>query len=303
MKNLRVPLKILTEASGGLTSGYIIKAIQDAGHLAIASDIDTRCFARFLADGFVAMPQSQEQFLWDKIELELKKNKIDVIIPSLDETLLQWAERKQYFSDAGFYVVLSEPDTISICQDKWKTFLFFKENNIPTPETSLNQVFPLIKPRHGRGSSGIQRTLTPVDMDGMISQEIINGVEYTVDVFCDINSEPIYIVPRRRLKICEGKSVNSIVEEHDEITRIVRRICSILPFLGPINLQCFDSPDVGVKFIEINPRIAGGMALGFAATENWVNLIIESFILGKKPSPQPVKFGLEMRRYYAEVFF
>ena len=68
---------------------------------------------------------------------------------------------------------------------------------------------------------------------------------------------------------------------HPQIIKWVKRICKQIPF-GPINIQCFICKDGSVKFVEINPRIAGGMALGFAATENWINLIVDHFIFGKK---------------------
>ena len=36
-----------------------------------------------------------------------------------------------------------------------------------------------------------------------------------------------------------------------------------------------------ILFIEVNPRIGGGMALGFAATENWFDLWFNKIIKGK----------------------
>jgi carbamoyl-phosphate synthase large subunit len=44
------------------------------------------------------------------------------------------------------------------------------------------------------------------------------------------------------------------------------------------------------------------MALGFAATENWIDLIVRNLIHRELLTPRPVRVGLEMRRYYAEVF-
>ena len=42
-------------------------------------------------------------------------------------------------------------------------------------------------------------------MVGLISQEFCEGQEFTVDVFL-INNEPVYIIPRRRLRVVNGKS-------------------------------------------------------------------------------------------------
>jgi carbamoyl-phosphate synthase large subunit len=295
--------RILTEASGSLTSGYLIKSIQQAGHLCVASDIDAHCFGRELADDFVLMPRADAPDLWTVIERVLIESHIDIVIPSLDETLLGWSVRKQRLRDiAGVDVVLSNPETIAICSDKWLTYEFFRDNGIPTAATSLEQEYALVKPRLGRGGAGVQVTREPVDMTGMISQELLQGVEYTIDVFCDRSSNPLYVVPRRRINVKDGKSTGGVVDTNEQIIRWAREICAKLPFVGPINLQCFLSPDGTIRFTEINPRIAGGMALGFAATENWISLIVSNLVQGTPITAKPVRSGLEMRRYYAEVF-
>lgn len=295
-------LRIMTEASGSMTSGYLIRAINEAGYWCVASDIDDDCFGRYLAADFVRMPFKDDPEIWQQINDILLDKQINIVIPSLDETLIGWAERTGPFREQGVHIILSPPESVAICQDKWKTFQFFRDQGVPTPETSLEQRFPLVKPRCGRGAAGVKICADPVDMTGMISQELLEGVEYTVDVFCDRNSVPVYIVPRRRLNVREGKSTAGIVEECPQISRWVEAICRKLPFRGPVNMQCFVLTDGTVKFVEINPRIAGGMALGFAATENWVPLIVDNLIEGRPITPKPVAYGMRMKRYYAEIF-
>lgn len=295
-------LKFLTEASGSLTSAYLLKALKEAGHMSFASDINAKSVGRFLADDFIKMPEKNDPNLWEKTVSILVDCEINVVIPSLDETLLGWAKRKMELVNRGIHVVISEEGTIQTFQDKWLTYQFFSENGIPTPASSLEQRYPLVKPINGRGSCGVMVTSDLVSMEGMISQELVKGEEYTVDVFCDRNSKPVYILPRKRLGVMNGKSTGGIVANHSEIIKWVNKICKIIPFLGPINMQCFVCSDNSVKFIEVNPRIAGGMALAFAATENWINLIVDNLIYSKEINPKPVQYGMEMKRYYAEVF-
>lgn len=294
--------RFLTEASGSLTAGYLIASIQAAGHVCVGSDIDDSCFGSALADDFAVMPRASDPSLWQVIENILIDKNIDIVIPSLDETLLGWAERKNHFSALGVEVILSDPTSVAICQDKWLTYQFFADNGIPTPLTSLSQQYPLVKPRLGRGGVGVRVTDKPTQMDGLVSQELLAGIEYTVDVFCDRDSKPIYVVPRRRVNVKDGKSTAGVVECHDGIANWVRTICERLPFVGPINIQCFVLTDGTIKFVEINPRIAGGMALGFAATENWIDLIVRNMLHGQSLFPKLIADGLEMRRYYAEIF-
>ena len=296
-------MRILTEASGSMISAYIIKAIQEAGHTALASDIHGDIAGRFLANGFIQMPRSKDPDLWEKTIALLVANKVDVVFPSLDETLLGWAERKdQLLKKHGVHVILSSPKTVQTFRDKWLTYKFFKRCRVPTPATSLKQVYPLVKPRLGRGSQGVAVPDGPVSMEGMISQQLLEGEEFTVDILCDSRSRPVYIVPRKRLQVTLGKSVAGIVVDHPEIARWVRVICRNAAFQGPINLQCFVGPSGRPFFTEVNPRLGGGMALSFAATENWIRLAIAHFVKGTKIAPKPIAYGLRMFRYYAEVF-
>lgn len=295
--------KVLLEASGSLASAYMIKAVKDADGLVVGSDV-IECAAKYMADDFILFPLSSHPELWKIMEAEILKRKINVVIPSFDETLLGWAERKERFFEKGISIIVSNKDSIAICQDKWKTYQFFKQIGIPTPETSIESKYTLIKPRLGRGGKGV--VITPTDknisMEGMISQEYISGQEYTIDIFCDINNKPIYIIPRKRLQVKDGKSINGITVMHPRIIELVKKICEVLPFIGPVNMQCFETKSGDILFIEINPRIAGGMALGFAASENWVSLIFKNLIEKKLMQPQTIKYGLKMYRYYDELF-
>jgi len=295
-------LKVMTEASGGLTSGYIIKAIRQAGFKAVASDIDDGIAGRYLADEFVRMPRFNEPNVWSIMLDLLDRASIDVVLPSFDETLLGWAERKKQLENKGKHVIISEPKTIEIFQDKWNTYNFFVKHGIPTPATSLEQRYSVIKPRMGRGGKGILFTAQPVSMDGMIAQEPVKGEEYTIDVLCDVQSNPVYIIPRKRWSVRDGKSTGGMVVYHREMIEWVEKICSYVPFIGPINVQCFLCSDGSIQFIEINPRLAGGMALGFAASDNWIAAIVNQVVYGNPIDRKPIQYGLKMFRYYDEIF-
>ncbi len=302
-------MRIFIEASGSLVSGYLIKAIKEVNHIVIGSDIDEFNHARYLCDDFVVVPKSNDPDLWKKMEEILLEKQVDIVIPSLDETLLEWAKRKEYFKELGINIVISDPEVIETFCDKWKAYLFFIKNDIPTPKTSLEPTFDLIKPRYGRGGKGIfkkdHRTMETIDMRNYISQEFITGKEYTVDVLFSKDGDPIYIVPRLRLDIRDGKSIKGLTVKNENIENVVHEVSKKIKFIGPINFQFIETDEKKLYLIEINPRIAGGMALGFAATENWIKLIVENIVLGKeirKENLKPIIYGLRMFRYYDEVF-
>lgn len=295
-------MRILTEASGSLVSAYLISAIKESGHTAVASDVNKENHAICLADEFVVFPYSNNPKLWEIIEEELIKFNIDMVIPSFDETLLGWAKRKEYFKQKGIHILISDEKSLNTFLDKYTAYKFCNTHNIPTPKTSLAQDFQLIKPRFGRGGSGIYIGDEAQDMYEMISQELINGLEYTVDCLFDNESQPIYIIPRIRLDVKDGKSTKGIVVKHDLIVKYVKQMSKQVKLIGPINFQFMEKEDKSLYFLEVNPRIAGGMALGIKASENWIDLIIQNFIENKNIAPKEINYGLKMMRYYAECF-
>ena len=297
-------MRIMTEAAGCLASASGFKSIREAGYSVIGTDANSECYAKHLVDEFYCVPYAfdpkSKEFLFN---LAIEK-KIDLVIPSLDEGMIRWAEMADDLKKRGVSVAISSVDTVKICEDKWLTYLKFKESGIPTPKSSLKNEYPLVKPRLGRGGSGIHINEPDVDMEDMISQELLSGTEYTTDVFCNLNNEPIYIVPRQRIGVKEGKSTGGIVVEQKDIIEGIKKICKAIPFVGPFNAQCFVSSTGEVKFTEINPRLGGGTALGMAATENWFPLMVETFVNRKVVQAKfPVRYGMKMGRYYAEVFY
>ena len=297
-------IRILTEAAGCLASSSGIRNIQKAGFVCVGTDANPDCFAKVLCDEFYCVPFASDPNSMSFLEQLCIDKKIDLVIPSLDEGMIKWAKKKAELEKKGIAVAISPEKTIEICEDKWLTYLFFKNNGIPTPKSSLENIYPLVKPRLGRGGSGIHINEKDVDMTDMISQELLIGTEYTIDVLCDLNGKPIYIVPRKRIGVKDGKSTGGIVVENKDIIKWVEKICDSLLFQGPINIQCFVDDDNAVKFTEINPRLGGGTPLGMAATENWFPIIVDLFVYKKNSHNKvPIQYGLKMGRFYDEVFY
>lgn len=91
----------MTEASGSLTSHYIISAIQQAGHLACGSDVNDFNAASQTCDDFIIIPYSDDPQLWDKTYSLLEKHKISIVLPTFDETLYEWSLRKEELQKEG----------------------------------------------------------------------------------------------------------------------------------------------------------------------------------------------------------
>ena len=346
------PLKILTEASGSLSSRYIANAIKEAGHIACGSDIDDFNAAAHICDDFIVMPKASDKNLWEKTFNLLKQHKIDIVLPSLDESLFGWSKHKAALAKEGITVLVSPPQTIATFLDKWATYQFFTQHNIPTPKTTLYQNYGVLKPRFGRGGSGIEfaesarfyadslpdfvseieggggrkaakysqpksqhsANTAPNKTDSnlptnnqesslYITQEPICAQEYTIDCLFDNKGNPIYIIPRKRLGVQSGKSTKGEVCYVESLQTAIQTIATHIALQGAINFQAFVDENGAPMFIEVNPRLGSGSVLSFAASENWIPLMIENLVFGKPIAPKTIRYGLKMARSYTEIFF
>ncbi|MCC8154207.1 MAG: ATP-grasp domain-containing protein [Tannerellaceae bacterium] len=252
-------VRIMREAVGVLTANFLNKAIKESRNTCIGVDCDPDIAGRYLCDEFYTVPKVSECDDYEKYMLDfVSDHKVDVVIPTLDDCMSLWSKNSESLREKGIYAVISPESTVDIFNDKWKAYEFFSKHGIPTPKTSLEQEYGLVKPREGRGSKGIVRSARKVDMTGCISQEVVSGTEYTIDVLCDYFSKPIYIVPRIRLGVRNGKSTGGVVVQNEEICKWIHYLCERITFRGPINVQCFIKENGDISFIEVNTRLGGG---------------------------------------------
>ena len=294
--------RVFIEASGSPVTPSLISELKKINIHVTSSDISDWNAGASLSDEYLKVPNHKNPNLWKILIKILKKKKINWVIPSFDETLSGWADNIILLKKKNINVILSLKETIDIFLDKWLTYKAFLKARLPTPHTSLEKKYNLIKPRKGRGSKGILITKKKVKMTGLISQQLLTGREFTTDCLFDLNGNAIYIVSRMRNRVVDGKSTSSKIFKNEKIKKYILRLSKFYKFIGPINLQGFIKNDK-VKFTELNPRIAGGMALSWAGTENWFNLWFKKIIYNKKIKIKKIKFNLKMDRYYSEIFY
>ncbi len=296
-------MKVLVEGIGSPVFGPRIKYMEKLNWDIVGIDINNKSFGLYKNINPYIVPKYNNEESFSVIEKIIEKENIDIVFPTINEGLLSWSEKREYFKNKyNTNVIISDEPAINICTDKWETYLFFKKHNIPTPETSLEKKHDLFKPRNGRGSKGIYLKAEldeQFNMNGYVSQELIDGEEYTIDVLCDFNSNPIYIIPRLRLNVESGVSVKGKTIYDKKIIQYTKKIVKKLKPVGPINIQCFKK-EGKVRFIEINPRLAGGSSLSFASSDNWFK-VISLLSDGKEYTQKDIIFNNYMFRYYEDV--
>ena len=278
----------------------------------IAVDISKTAPAIYFADKYYIIPRISDATYIDSLIEICKKENIALIVPTIDTELLKLAEnRKRIENESNALLHLSSDEVIRICRNKKNSNMFFEKHGFGIPSIvseedikNKNYAFPLfIKPYNGSSSINAFKIKNEKELqffkeyiDNPIIQEFIDGIEYSVDVFCDFESNPITIVPRIRLATRSGEISKGKITHDTEIIDDIKRLVSIMKPTGHITVQCMKTVN-GIKYIEINPRFGGGAPMSIdAGADSCENLY--RLLQGEKLSyNENYKDGLLFIRY------
>lgn len=303
---------------------WLVKAFKDAlrqegiGGKVISTDINNLSAGLYVSNRHYLVPPSSDQNFIPTILGICKKENIKLLIPTRDGELLLFAKNKEKFEQQGTHVIVSNPEIIEICNDKYKFYQFLTENNIPTPKTYISEQisFPFIhhyplfvKSRHGSGSKSVFKVENEEELKFFINyvpntviQEFANGKEYTIDLLTDFNGKVLTVVPRERIETFCGESYKGKTVKDIKMIEYAKDLAEKLGTIGHITIQCIKN-EAGIKFIEVNPRFGGGAILGIKSGAN-TPLLILRLINGKRLEPQIGEFkeNLIMLRYTKDLF-
>jgi carbamoyl-phosphate synthase large subunit len=246
--------------------------------------------------------RSQESFIRAVNQIIVREG-IDTVIPTVDEELMVFSYRPGHFNAR---VVVSPYRTVSICNDKALLYESMKDQPfcpryiVTDSRKELLDFAPgsvFVKPRIGRGSRGARLFRDAGDVPNeLITKanvfcEYLPGQEYTVDLMCDLSGRPVLAVPRKRLEVSRGISVAGETERNPEIEESVIKICGILSFIGPTNLQFKAGSSGRFMLVEINPRFSGGLPITAEAGAN-MPLLLHDMLAGRQARPPEWREGI-----------
>jgi len=273
-------------------------------------------------EAFLVKPTTHARYISQLLSI-VRERDIRLLVPTVDLDLPLLARNKSRFERLGCRVLVSDPEAIDICRDKRRTFGFLTRHGFGTPETmsvrttlAADRKRQLAWPRFLKrwdGYAGRDNAIvhTPAELrwharriPNAICQELMEGTEYTCDVYIDFDMRVRCVVPRRRIEVRSGEVSKGQTAKHPRIMDESRRLAETLG-AGPgvVTLQLFLTKRNQIKFIEINPRFGGGVPLSIRAGADFPRWILQE-LTGKRPRIGFDKFqdGLVMLRYDAEVW-
>ena len=289
----------------------------------IASDISADAPALQFVDRAVMSPRIKDSAYIPFLNDFALANDVTCIIPTIDTDLLCLSQHKEDFLKKGIRVLVSDEAMIQICRDKNLTSSFFTKCGLkaPMPMNNLEIFeeqystglvdFPLfIKPKDGSSSINAFKVTSMLELQtyakligDYVIQPFIQGREYTIDVFCDFDGNPIFITPRERIAVRAGEVLKTKICQDCRIIDEIQALIKLFNPCGPITVQMIRQEKNGEDYyIEINPRFGGGAPLSIKAGADSAKGLL-SLLCGKKLNyaPYAAQDGLVFSRFDQSV--
>jgi carbamoyl-phosphate synthase large subunit len=314
------PVNILVTAASRrvpLVQGFksALRALDVPGSV-IVTDVNPLSPAVYFADRAYRVPMATEPNYIAEVMAICAAEHVCLAVPTIDDEVPLFGAARDAFQAMGVLAACSSETTAATCNDKFETCRVLREHGVAAAESFLpdqlpaDLTFPLfIKPRVGRGAVGAFPVRSQRELDFFreyvnepVLQEFLSGPEFTIDVLCDFNGRPLSIVPRERVVIRAGVIDRGRTVRSEALIALAEAACRVIPFAGPINIQCRMRGDMPVIF-EINPRFSGGIPLTISAGADFPQFLVKLAIgMPVEPAVGDFREDMWMTSYESSVF-
>lgn len=311
-------MNILFTCAGRRT--YLLKYFKEnmqPGDKVVATDMQLSAPALQVADVKLQVPAVYAKDYIDRTLEICKEQQIDALISLNDLELPILAEQKKRFEEIGVKVIVSDPEVIDICFDKYKTAQWIVKHGLKAPKTyvSLTEAkaalaageisFPLfLKPRWGSGSIGLETVDDMEELEMVYSllfkkvkktilatasvgdeyimiQEKLTGNEYGLDVMNDLDGNNVAVVVKQKLAMRAGETDKAVTVDLPEVREIGAVIGKNLKHIGNLDVDIMQRSNGDYCVLELNPRFGGGFPFSYEAGVNLPKAMME-WLRGKQ---------------------
>lgn len=305
-------MNILFTCAGRRT--YLLKYFKEnlsEGDKVIATDMQLSAPALQVADVKIRVPAVYDPN-YVEITLDIcEKQKIDALFSLNDLELPILAANKDRFTALGVNVIVSSPEVIDICFDKYKTSQWVESLGLNSPRTYIQLAavkkalasgeisFPLfMKPRWGSGSIGLESIADMEELDiyynllmkkikktilanasvgdeYIMIQEKLTGDEFGLDVMNDLTGNNLGVSVKQKLAMRAGETDKAITVDLPQVREIGTVIGCNLKHIGNLDVDIMQRSDGTYCVLELNPRFGGGFPFSYEAGVNFPKALIQ----------------------------
>jgi carbamoyl-phosphate synthase large subunit len=281
----------------------------------LAPDLSAACL---VADASFAAPRCTDVGYIPLLLRYCEQQQIDLLVPTIDTELPVLSRSRHLFLKAGTEVHVSSPDTIATARDKARTIEVLGAAGVPVPRTerlehagrALGQwVWPtLVKPVAGSASRGIAVAHSPADIrvdygEAMLVQELLNGPEYTINLYIGENGRMLSAIPHHRLAVRAGEVEKGRTVRSQQFIDLAENVARALPGArGVLCFQLIDDRKRGPCVFEVNARFGGGYPLADRAGGRFAESLMARLVGRPECATFDWREGMTMIRYDTAVF-
>ncbi len=304
-------MNILFTCAGRRT--YLLKYFKEnlsEGDKVVATDMQLSVPALQAADVKIQVPAVYDPNYVDITLNICKEQKIDLLLSLNDLELPILAENKARFEELGVKVVVSDPEVIDICFDKYKTAQWVESLGLHAPKTYVRLEdakkalaageisFPLfMKPRWGSGSIGLESIADMEELDiyyhllfkkikktilatasvgdeYIMIQEKLTGAEFGLDIMNDLEGNNVGVSVKQKLAMRAGETDKAVTRDLPEVREMGRKIGQALKHIGNLDVDIMQRANGDYCVLELNPRFGGGYPFSYEAGVNMPKAII-----------------------------
>jgi carbamoyl-phosphate synthase large subunit len=295
---------VLVTGIGGNVGQGIIRNIRSLPYdiKVTGSNIVDFSSGNYLCDSFYKAPYAYDEQYIDVIIDIVRKENIDLIIPSTDYEVFYLSCN---LSKIPCAIAVSDAEAAAIYLDKYESWLHHKKNNIPfavsfEPSFYQNQFGQyIVKPKKGRGSRGIH--INPPDLrkfsdDEYMVQELHSGEEITTAFYVTREKKLHGFITMIRSLENGATSLCKVSSVYDaEVLKIIEKMIAHTPIIGSANIQSIATSGGDVIPFEVNCRISGTNSIRSNFGFKDVQYTLQEFLYDETPEKPVIRPGIAVR--------
>lgn len=320
------PVRILVGSAG--RRPYLLRWFREAGHrlghrveIAIC-EADPRTIGATVADAVHPVPPYPDpDFATTMVEI-VDRTRPDLFLSVNDHELTclagPLADKLRGF---GGVVLSLDPDRQRLVADKHTMSTVFSDYGIDCPPTVLGSDEAgvrevarisdrlVIKDRFGSGSSGFATVRAAdvraaldhrrSDLDLLIVQPYLSGVEYGLDVIGDLTGSGAVagVLARRKDATAQGITTRIVTEDPQRFHTLAESMAGLVGPQGPMDVDVIRT-QAGLVVLDVNPRFGGGYPFSHCAGSDVPGYLVAE-LLGVPAPPEwnTCRIGATIGRY------
>ena len=131
------PLTVLVTASGAPGTAALLRALRGNGEREVrlvGCDMSELAVGRFLCDAFATVPRGSDPEFGPAVIDLCSRERVDVVLPQSSHDLGGLAASKTALAERGVTVLVSDPETIRVANDKAECYRLLDEIGVPAPK-------------------------------------------------------------------------------------------------------------------------------------------------------------------------